>query len=215
MKKDLLREGLKNIIHVVPNFKIFPKELELENQAGNIFKFVFLSRIHLDKGINEIIEASRILSSWGIDNFSIDFFGSIEDTYKTQFETLCKNNIHYNGVLDIMNDTTNAYKILSGFDAMLFPTYWHGEGFPGVLIDAFVAGLPVIASEWNMNNEVIHDGYNGLLIPPQDANALAEAMRKLMMNNQLRVSIAMASKAGAARFHIDEVWPYISEIIEN
>ena len=30
---------------------------------------------------------------------------------------------------------------------MLFPTYWHGEGFPGIVIDAFVAGLLVVATD--------------------------------------------------------------------
>jgi glycosyltransferase involved in cell wall biosynthesis len=215
MRNTLVKCGLQNDIFVVPNFKVFPKNIKSVDQTGSTFKFIFLSRIHPDKGVGEIIEASRLLVNSGIVNFSIDFFGPIDGAYKTQFESLCRDNIHYNGVLDIMKDTTLAYETLSGFDAMLFPTYWRGEGFPGALVDAFVAGLPVIASKWNMNSEVIQDGYNGLLVPPQNAVALAEAMCKLMMNNQLKVSLAKASRAGAERFHIDEVWPDISKIIEK
>jgi glycosyltransferase involved in cell wall biosynthesis len=54
-----------------------------------------------------------------------------------------------------------------------FLSYWKGEGFTGVIIDAFIAGVPVIATGWNMNTEIIEDGINGFVIPPNDTVSLA------------------------------------------
>jgi len=214
LKETLQKADYEGTVHVVPNFKQFPKNLALPTKNKGTFKFLFLSRIHPDKGVGEIFAASRLLEEWGIKDFSVTFYGPIEKNYREYFESALGANMTYGGVLDIMNDNENAYNILAGFDAMLFPTYWKGEGFPGVLVDAFVAGLPVIATDWNMNTEVIKHEQNGLLIPARDFNALANAMRQLIASEDIRTSMAKASASSALRFHIDAVWPQIKEIIE-
>ena len=63
---------------------------------------------------------------------------------------------------------------------MLFPTYWYGEGFPGIVIDAYIAGVPLIASDWNMNTEVITEK-TGVIIPPKDEEALCIAMKNCIL----------------------------------
>ena len=68
---------------------------------------------------------------------------------------------------------------------MLFPTCWHGEGFLGIFIDAFIARLPVVASAWSMNEELIKDGKNGWIIPPHDASALANVMEEIVRNREV------------------------------
>ena len=59
---------------------------------------------------------------------------------------------------------------------MLFPTYWPGEGFPGIIVDAFIAGLPVIATDWAHNSEIIEHQQTGIIIPPHNAEDLAKQM---------------------------------------
>jgi len=98
---------------------------------------------------------------------------------------------------------------------MIFPTYWKGEGFPGVLVDAFVAGLPVIASDWNMNTEVIRHNQNGLVIPPKDSEALAYAMRYLIESKDSLRKMSEMSSANAHNYHIDSLWPKIQDIIST
>jgi glycosyltransferase involved in cell wall biosynthesis len=51
-------------------------------------------------------------------------------------------------------------KVLRDYFALLFPIYYIGEGFAGTAIDAFSAGVPVIASDWKYNSEVIKEGIN-------------------------------------------------------
>lgn len=103
--------------------------------------------------------------------------------YKAEFENKILNHkdvATYHGVLSATGKET--YDELAQYDVMLFPTYWPDEGFPASLVDAFIAGLPVIASDWNQNNEIVLDGENGFLIPPHDASALAEKMLYMIEN---------------------------------
>jgi glycosyltransferase involved in cell wall biosynthesis len=112
-----------------------------------------------------------------------------------------------------MNKQQESYATLSEYSCMLFPTYWQGEGFPGVIIDAYIAGLPVIATGWNMNKEVVEVGKTGLIVPIQDAKALALAMLKMMQNPELVKKMSENSSGKAKNYHIDAVWPKVEKLI--
>jgi glycosyltransferase involved in cell wall biosynthesis len=210
LKNQLLScSELKNV-KVVPNFKKFEFNLVLKEKDDSIFKFVFIGRISKAKGLLEIIEAVRQLKLENLElNFTVDFYGPKEEEIEFP-ESLP---LSYRGYLDIMNKQQESYATLSEYSCMLFPTYWMGEGFPGVIIDAYVAGLPVIATDWNMNKEVVEDGETGLIVPIQDANALALAMLKMMQNPELVKKMSENSLKKANDFHIDTVWPQIEKLL--
>lgn len=71
-----------------------------------------------------------------------------------------------------------GYDQLSNYDMMLFPTYWRGEGFAGVFIDAFISGVPMIATDWAHNRIILEDGKTALFIPTHNVLALKEKMRQ-------------------------------------
>ena len=114
-----------------------------------------------------------------------------------------------------MNEPLNSYNLLSEYSCMLFPTFWQGEGFPGVIIDAYIAGLPVISSDWNMNSELIEDGETGFLVPVQNAKMLADKMLDLIKNPELVMNMRINTLAKAKDYHIDSVWPLFEKIIVN
>jgi glycosyltransferase involved in cell wall biosynthesis len=200
---------LKNI-EVIPNFKKFESELSLNGKSITPIKFVFIGRISKGKGIQEIIEAVRILKTQNPAlNISVEFYGPKEEEIEFPDDLP----LNYKGYLDIMNKPKESYETLAEYSCMLFPTYWQGEGFPGVIIDAYVAGLPVIASDWNMNKEVVEDGETGLIVPIKDANALASAMLKMMENPEMVATMRQNSLNKAKDYHIDAVWPKIEKLI--
>ena len=167
--------GLTNVISV-PNSKPIPK-MDLTHQHDFKGKFVYVSRIHPQKGVREIIEAVRVVEEkLPFASFSVDFYGGIENSFKNEFETLIEgsNKCNYKGYLNLIN--IEGYKKLSSYDCFLFPTYWPGEGFPGAIIDAYIAGLPIIATKWNLNEEMIIDNQTGFLIPVKNVNVLANRM---------------------------------------
>lgn len=174
MVSILQNAGLSNALYVSNSKPIY--SIPLQDHKSDTCKFVFISRIHPDKGIGLIFNClSKINKEFGESVVSIDFYGLFDDDYasfKQEVESFP--NAHYKGLLDLTN--IEGYKVLASYDIMLFPTYYEGEGFPGVFIDAFIAGLPVLTTSWHYNSEVIQDGVTGFIIPPKDEESLYNKM---------------------------------------
>lgn len=174
-----LRElGFSNVFHV-DNSKRIDYLPDIVKRKNQLVRFVFLSRLHPDKGCGLIVNSVRRLNELGYrGQFVVDFYGKIDEKY-SQFMTMINgvDNLSYRGFLDLTGKT--GYDTLSTYDMMLFPTYWDGEGFPGVIIDAYISGVPVIASNWSCNEEVV-DSEIGIIIPHHDENALLMAMRDVI-----------------------------------
>ena len=183
MRDDLYALGFANVIRV-PNFKTIPTLPEKQFPAAEcISRFIFLSRVIPEKGCDDILDALQQLNQqgWG-KRICVDFYGPIDETYSARFHQRLSEteNATYQGFIDLRN--TDNYAILASYHAMLFPTYWHGEGFPGIIIDAFISGLPVIASDWGHNQELIENGATGLIVPTHRADILAEKMKYATMS---------------------------------
>ncbi|MBC8248346.1 MAG: glycosyltransferase family 4 protein, partial [Anaerolineales bacterium] len=86
--------------------------------------------------------------------------------------------------------------LLSGATAFVFPSLYEGFGLPP--LEAMACGAPVIASNRSSLPEVVGEG--GILVGPTDAEALAEAMEVLLMDDILRVELRTRALAQAARF---------------
>lgn len=183
MKRKMELLGYKNVIHI-PNFKKIAYIPEKSTETSVPFRFVFLSRIIPEKGCDLIMEATRrINKEIGEDKFLVHFYGKVDDSYEFQFLKTINEipNAEYKGFLNLA-DVSN-YDILASYSAMLFPTFWKGEGFPGILIDAMIAGTPVIASEWGYNTEIIENGTTGIIIKSKNVDELANAMNSFICNH--------------------------------
>ena len=66
-----------------------------------------------------------------------------------------------------------------------------------------------------MNKEVVEDGKTGIIIPIQDAHALASAMLKMIEKPELVATMSQNSMNKAKDFHIDAVWPQIENLLNN
>lgn len=166
------------------------------NSDEGLIKFVFLSRISVAKGCDYIFEATKELNNNGFrDKFRVVFYGKIEEGYSSflkQIEEIP--NAEYGGFMDL--EDSHNYDLLSSYDVMLFPTYWQGEGFAGIFIDAFISGLPIIASDWNCNKEFITEDI-GIIVPTHSLQDLVSAMRKVITGevNIKELSINCQKKA--------------------
>jgi len=138
-------------------------------------KFVFLGHVKPLKGIEELIAAGERLG----EGVSIDVFGPLMDGItEARFAGLTR--VRYRGTIP----AGTGVRVLQDYDAMVFPTYWPGEGYPGVVIEAFAAGLPVIATRWRNIPEII-DETCGMLIEPRNVDALFDALQKLVQDDGL------------------------------
>jgi phosphatidylinositol alpha-mannosyltransferase len=103
-------------------------------------------------------------------------------------------------------DDATKWDELERADVLCAPSL-RGESFGMVLTEAFAAGTPVVASNIAGYRDVVRDGVDGVLVPPADAQALAEALRDLYCESEERAAMARAAAAGAQRF----AWPHVAE----
>ncbi|MGH2676221.1 MAG: glycosyltransferase family 4 protein, partial [Actinomycetota bacterium] len=79
------------------------------------------------------------------------------------------------------------------------------ESFGIVLVEAMAAGLPVVASDIAGYREVVRDGIEGILVPPRDPGALAEALGRILDDPANRTALGRAGRERARRFSWDGV----------
>lgn len=204
MKKTLAGCGIHNVT-VMPNFKKILPAKRTVKKPGKI-RFYFLSRIIPEKGVGLILDSCNALNSSGYaDRYEVDFYGPIDEKFADDFNAgvSALDNVSYLGKLNLL-DPAN-YSRLSEYHYMLFPTYWYGEGCPGVIIDAFMTGTPVIASDWNLNPEYVKDSLNGYLFPSGDAAGLTETMKRAIEDTGSYDAMADNCLRSAGRFDTDKV----------
>ncbi len=86
-----------------------------------------------------------------------------------------------------------------------------GESFGMVLTEAFAASTPVVASDIPGYRDVAREGIDGLLVPPGDALALAEALRTLALDSSRRAAMAVSARERAERFS----WTHVAEEVRE
>ena len=136
-------------------------------------RFIYLGAIEKTKGIDEMIAVSKQLT----DDYTLHLYGPITDMkYKYLSE---QEQGLYHGVLE----KKEVLKKLNEYDVLILPTYYEGEGYPGVIIEAYSLGIPVISTHWLAIPEIVEHGKSGLLIEPQSSNALLEAILHFNIKN--------------------------------
>lgn len=200
--KDLIDLGIINV-EVVPNFKKIDYLPALEEYKGDIVNFVFLSRIISEKGVDLIIEVAKRVAKCRKD-FIIDFYGKLDKSYSLKyFSKLRLCNIQYKGFLDLTQKKN--YDVLASYDFALFPTFFKGEGFPGILVDNFIAGLPTIVSNFHANPEVIIDFENGFIIETNNADALYEKILYVLNHREIIGTMSKNARDSARKYEVDKV----------
>jgi len=143
-------------------------------------KFAFISHIKETKGVDTIIKAAAMLS----DDYRFDFFGFIVDEkYKNGYIDKQKN-CKYLGVLD----SDKVLDVLNDYDVVLLPTFHEGEGYPGIIIESYSIGKPVITTNLKGISEIVVNNKTGILIPSKDTNALYKAIKVINSNNYINFS---------------------------
>ncbi len=146
----------------------------------------------------------------GLDKYvSIDFYGQKKDNYYDQ-NLKEISNFQYKGVLQ----PTEVIETMKKYDALIFPTHYSGEGCPGILVEALMASLPIIASDWKYNSEFVNNGDNGFLCETNDATAYVEAFKILLTNQTLRRRMAARSYEFSERFSAKRAKNILTQIFE-
>lgn len=162
MKNSLEKQGFQNII-IMPNYKNL-KILKVEELVYNLkkpYKLCIFSRVMKEKGIEDAIEIVKYINEKFHDEiYTLDIYGQVDEKYKEEFEKIIKNfpkYIKYKGCVEF----NKSVEILKNYYVLLFPTHYYTEGIPGTIIDAYSAGIPVIAAKWESFHDIIDENITG------------------------------------------------------
>ena len=92
-----------------------------------------------------------------------------------------------------LGQRNNIPEILACCDIGILPS--KAEGLPNAVLEYMAAGLPAVASNVGGNSEIIRDGITGLLVPPQDSQALSSALLRLLREPVLARCVAESGQA--------------------
>ncbi len=177
-----------------------------EKSEDDIFRFVFIGRMVGDKGINELARAFVQLNG-NHPKTELVLVGNFEhelDPLKPETLDIINNT----GSIHFVGHQSDVRPFLTASDAFVFPSY--REGFPNVVMQAGAMGLPQIVTDINGCNEIVEEGKNGVIIPPQDQTALHDAMERFVTSPEKVAEMAKnAREMITSRYEQSIVWEAI------
>ena len=96
-------------------------------------------------------------------------------------------------------------ELFAGADAAVLASVW--ENFPHTVVEALSVGTPVIATRVGGVPEIVEDGVNGLLVPPNDVEALAATIQRFFADDELRARLAAAAAQSVERYSPERIYP--------
>jgi glycosyltransferase involved in cell wall biosynthesis len=147
-----------------------------KNKSKNV-RFGYIGTHIRSKGVNVLIDAFNQIDR---NDVELKIYGRpIKDT--VYLESMIRNNgAEFTGAYD----NRDVAKVLAGLDAIVVPSIWY-ENSPLVIHEAFLARIPVIASNRGGMAEYVHHMENGLLFDLGDSNDLADKILMLAENREL------------------------------
>jgi len=205
VQTQLLSRNLQPLIgrtpHVVSGYRPVSDHLVEPTSADrhrSDVRLCFVGHIREEKGVLLLLEALRRLSELGDSGVSCDLYGPIYQSVQSRFRDDLERtpSARFMGMLP----ADRVIPTMQTYDALVFPSYYDGEGHPGVLIEAMMAGLPIIASDHRALAEVVEHEVNGLLIKPRDVQSLTEALTRIVNSRELRQAMATRSQLMAKQY---------------
>lgn len=173
------------------------QELGIGSEAPLIATVAVLRR---DKGIDTLLRAAReVLDRRGDCVLVVVGDGPMKDEWKSLADDLgITRSVRWTGF------RRDVASILAEADLFVLPTL--RDAFPTVLLEAFAAGAPVIASEVGGVPEIVEDERTGMLVPPGDMRALADAINRALGDASWRDRAAEAARTKVERDFSVDAW---------
>ena len=198
-RKPLQVLGYGNVRGVDMDY--YTRTPEVEEKAMTIrdtrkLTFLYVGRIVRDKGINELVAAFQRLA---VDNPDVRLFlvGAFEENLDPVDPLTVEVIKKESRIVPVGRKFgTDLLAYYASSDCFVFPSY--REGFPNTVLEAGAMDLPCIVTDINGSREIIRDGFNGLIVPPRDKEALCKAMKWMMQNPGQRESMAQVARQNVA-----------------
>jgi phosphatidylinositol alpha-mannosyltransferase len=189
---------------VIPNgvdIERFTDAEPLEQWCDGTKNIFFVGRLENRKGVMDLLKAYRLLRKAGCDcRLLLAGAGPLEKQVRRYLLT------RRTGGVELLGRISDAQKarLFATADVFVAPATGR-ESFGIVLLEAMAAGKAIVASDIHGYRSVVRRGEQGLLVPPNDPRALAEALRKLLRDDEERRRMGESGRVRARQFSWENV----------
>jgi len=167
-------EGV-NIQHFKPNYQeVLPTKTTV--------RFLFAGRIIWDKGIQQFVNAARIIRK-RYPNTRFDLLGFVDPTNPNAVSYDQLNLWQAEGVIRYLGETEDVRPVLSNTDCLVFPSYYR-EGVSRILLEASSMSIPIITTDNVGCREVVEHEYNGFLCKMRSTADLVQTIERFLALSQ-------------------------------
>jgi len=179
LKKNLVT---KNQVDILPgsgvNLEYYqPSNLNIVNRNQDEFVFLLIARLIWDKGIQEYVDAARLIKKSNL-NVRFQILGFLDVDNQT---AVLRSDVDLwveEGIIEYLGDVDDVRLFIKHSDCVVLPSY--REGLPKTLLEASAMGKPIITTNVEGCREVVDDGINGYLCNVRDADDLAKKMKIIL-----------------------------------
>lgn len=165
-------------------------------QPPGTVRVVLPARMLRDKGVCEFAEAARLLRARGHDAKFL-LAGMKDEANPAGLSESELGDLQRATGVEWLGHVSDMSSLYGSVHVVCLPSY--REGLPKALIEACAVGRPIVTSDVPGCREVVSDGVNGLLVRPRDAEALAEALDRLLSDPGLRSRMGAEGRRRAER----------------
>lgn len=190
-----LYPSLGNRLHLIFNAVELP-DVDLDSAIQHRLRHprvAYVSRLVAEKGLLETVHAVGILRQRGV-NVALDVCGggpARSEVEKAVREERIEDLVLFHGHVPVAD--TGA--LLREASILSLPSYYKSEGQPMCIIEAFAWGLPVIGSNVEPVSFMVQEGVHGASVPPRNAEAVADAIQRLLSDHKAYDLIARNNRA--------------------
>ena len=188
-------------------------DLQRENNCeSDIVRIVMIASLVSNKGHQVLFDATKKVEACSKKNIRLVIVG--EGPLKSDLTKYSK----ITGIddkVDFIGVSENIGNILKNADICVLPTV-EREGLGVSLIEAMSFGLPVIGTNVGGIPEVVDDGINGFLVPPMDSDTLADKLKDLIGNKEIRINMGREGrKKYEKKFRSDHMVRRVGDLYES
>jgi glycosyltransferase involved in cell wall biosynthesis len=171
--------------------------------------FCFVGRFTEQKGIDVFLRAIKMLPSQS-SAFRVWLVG--DGPLRSELEQyVAKENL--GSIVQFLGYRSDVPEILQASDVFVLPSRY--EAMPISLLEAMAAGLPCVVTSVGDNAKIVEDGTTGIVVPPENPEALATALRKMLADSEMRQAMGEAARKKAQEYSVERMAARIAEVYEE
>lgn len=174
-------------------------------------RFILISRLLKDKGIEQFVEASTLVrktypdARFLIAGPFVDSEGGVRREKMAQWVE--------QGLIEYLGELSDVRPAIAAADVYVLPTYYP-EGIPRTILEAMALGRPVVTTDWRGCREAVVNGECGWLVQPTSATSLSQALLRFLSDPSLAARMGRQARARAEQeFDVQVVTQRVASLL--